>query len=337
MARTTMIAQLRLPLFFTAFLTVFASQLTSTPQAEATQIDLSLSIFYTDPTDDQSGGNWLVSAKSDSEGISGVSFSLQGISGGPFQWLLPSGEFSNGDDAGFTVQQSFQSPDGFRQFLASQSSNPTDGGLSGAFYQFGVQDNGSPMFPGADPAANQVGPNLPTLTTTTNVPWSVGDDPLGNSLWDSAGLIAAGQFGASQTPSFFESSTIQSSGSVFTTEGTAGVVGDRSLSSETTISMVVRTNLTNLTGDYNADGAVDAADYTVWRATLGASVTAGTGADGSGNGIVDEADFAVWRSNYGASGAGASASSATIPEPSSIALLLGCMLLSVGRQIRHRC
>ena len=30
-----------------------------------------------------------------------------------------------------------------------------------------------------------------------------------------------------------------------------------------------------LPGDYNADGHVDAADYTIWRDTLGQSVTAG--------------------------------------------------------------
>ena len=45
-----------------------------------------------------------------------------------------------------------------------------------------------------------------------------------------------------------------------------------------------------LTGDYNADGTVDAADYTVWRDTLRAERdAAGSGADGDGNGIVDDA------------------------------------------------
>lgn len=53
-----------------------------------------------------------------------------------------------------------------------------------------------------------------------------------------------------------------------------------------------------LDGDYNADGVVDAADYTVWRATQG-DTGSGLAADGSGNGVVDEADFIVWRSNYG--------------------------------------
>ena len=59
-------------------------------------------------------------------------------------------------------------------------------------------------------------------------------------------------------------------------------------------------------GDYNQDGKVDAADYTVWRNSLGANVAVFSGADGSGNGVVDQADYEVWKANYGtvATGAG---------------------------------
>ena len=39
-----------------------------------------------------------------------------------------------------------------------------------------------------------------------------------------------------------------------------------------------------LSGDYNQNNVVDAADYVLWRNTLGANVTPFTGADGSGNG-----------------------------------------------------
>lgn len=53
-------------------------------------------------------------------------------------------------------------------------------------------------------------------------------------------------------------------------------------------------------GDYNQNGVVDAADYTVWRDSLGDSVPAFTGADGDGNGIVDQQDYLVWRTNFGA-------------------------------------
>jgi hypothetical protein len=42
-------------------------------------------------------------------------------------------------------------------------------------------------------------------------------------------------------------------------------------------------------GDYNGNGIVDAADYTVWRDSLGQTGT-GLAADGDGNGVVDQAD-----------------------------------------------
>lgn len=52
-------------------------------------------------------------------------------------------------------------------------------------------------------------------------------------------------------------------------------------------------------GDYNNDGTVDAADYTVWRDTLGQVVLPYSGADGDGSGIVDAGDYAVWKANFG--------------------------------------
>ena len=61
-----------------------------------------------------------------------------------------------------------------------------------------------------------------------------------------------------------------------------------------------------LPGDYNFNGTVDAADYSVWRDTLGS--TTDLRADGSGNGLVDEDDYTVWKTNFGhtlGSGSGA--------------------------------
>ena len=55
-----------------------------------------------------------------------------------------------------------------------------------------------------------------------------------------------------------------------------------------------------LAGDFNGNGEVDAADYTVWRDSLGANVaTPYAGADGNGNGIIDQADYDVWLANFG--------------------------------------
>ncbi len=74
-------------------------------------------------------------------------------------------------------------------------------------------------------------------------------------------------------------------------------------------------------GDYNTDGVVDAADYSVWRDTLGS--TTDLRADGSGatygvpDGVVDEYDFAFWKSNYGhrADTTGATAGSSSSASP----------------------
>ena len=86
---------------------------------------------------------------------------------------------------------------------------------------------------------------------------------------------------------------------------------------------------TGIVGDYNGDGVVDAADYTVWRETLGS--TTRLAADGNGNGIVDSGDFEVWKANFGNhSGSGASAA---VPEPSTLALLVvGILVMSARRR-----
>lgn len=53
------------------------------------------------------------------------------------------------------------------------------------------------------------------------------------------------------------------------------------------------------TPDFNLDGRVDLADYTVWRDTLGAAVTPHTGADANGNGVVDANDYTIWKQYFG--------------------------------------
>lgn len=57
-------------------------------------------------------------------------------------------------------------------------------------------------------------------------------------------------------------------------------------------------NLPSLIGDYNEDGVVNAADYTVWRDAEG--VIGDHPADGDNDGFVNDADYDYWRLNYGA-------------------------------------
>lgn len=79
-----------------------------------------------------------------------------------------------------------------------------------------------------------------------------------------------------------------------------------------------------LPGDFNRNGAVDAADYIVWRKSFGQNVARGALAVGNGDGIVDEADYRVWRAHFGATlaGGGATSQGSAVPEPSSSLLLL---------------
>jgi hypothetical protein len=61
-----------------------------------------------------------------------------------------------------------------------------------------------------------------------------------------------------------------------------------------------------LLGDYTRDGTVDAADYVMWRKTLGTSaLPAYSWADGDGDTTIDNDDYGVWQENFGESLAGA--------------------------------
>jgi uncharacterized lipoprotein YddW (UPF0748 family) len=80
-----------------------------------------------------------------------------------------------------------------------------------------------------------------------------------------------------------------------------------------------------LVGDFNDDGKVDTADYTVWRDTVGTNVFSATGADGDGNGAITNADLDTWRRNFGRSLASAAVVVA-IPEPAAMPLLLLALL-----------
>ena len=87
-----------------------------------------------------------------------------------------------------------------------------------------------------------------------------------------------------------------------------------------------------ITGDYNGDFIVDLADYTVWRNTLGSTIEPFTGADGDGNGVVTTRDYRIWRSNFGRSRYNTSlASTASVPEPSALVLLLGIVMATIAR------
>jgi hypothetical protein len=78
-------------------------------------------------------------------------------------------------------------------------------------------------------------------------------------------------------------------------------------------------------GDFNRNDLVDAADYVIWRRSLGQNVSIGSGADGNNNGRIDTGDLAVWREHFGQSVSHTgSGQGAAVPEPSTTLMLLTC-------------
>ena len=78
------------------------------------------------------------------------------------------------------------------------------------------------------------------------------------------------------------------------TGGSLEVIGNNTLA-------VGRENLINydapVGADYNQDTVVDAADYVIWRNTLGSMID--LSADGDGSGTIGAPDYDIWRAGYG--------------------------------------
>lgn len=85
-----------------------------------------------------------------------------------------------------------------------------------------------------------------------------------------------------------------------------------------------------LDGDFNFDGVVDAADYTVWRDTV--QSTTDLAADADLDGVVGTVDRSIWADAYG-SPSGPETSGAGVPAPGAGTLVTGAaFLLSVWRR-----
>jgi hypothetical protein len=75
-------------------------------------------------------------------------------------------------------------------------------------------------------------------------------------------------------------------------------------------------------GDYNGNGIVDAADYVLWRNTMGQPISPpGNGADGDKSGTVDAIDYPFWRSRFGKL-IDRAQTGVSVPEPATNCLLL---------------
>ncbi len=93
-----------------------------------------------------------------------------------------------------------------------------------------------------------------------------------------------------------------------------------------------------LPGDYNNDNRVGAADYAVWRKSVG---TTNLAADGNGDGTIDTKDYDVWRAYFGqtftppgSSATGSPSALTTVPEQPSLLLIIP--FFAAGPAARYR-
>ena len=83
----------------------------------------------------------------------------------------------------------------------------------------------------------------------------------------------------------------------------------------------------SLPGDYNQDGALDAADYILWRKYEGTTRPLANDPIG---GTIGPNHYTQWRSRFGqTAGGGAGSSPSNVPEPASILLAMSCLAILI--------
>lgn len=119
----------------------------------------------------------------------------------------------------------------------------------------------------------------------------------GGEVYEGGGIIA--ENGAASTFTF--NSGMVSSVNANINNGSAFTVGDGG-SESATYHMKLGIGAPAV-GDYNQNGSVDVADYTVWRDMLN-QTGEDLAADGDDSGTVDQGDYNVWAMNFGQGSAG---------------------------------
>lgn len=93
-----------------------------------------------------------------------------------------------------------------------------------------------------------------------------------------------------------------------------------------------------LDGDYNRDGRVDTADYTLWRDSVGQRGS-GLVADANHDNVVDSNDYVAWQERFGfvaASAAGQSSLAHSSPEPAAVVQALTAAAIMFLSRCRSR-
>lgn len=107
--------------------------------------------------------------------------------------------------------------------------------------------------------------------------------------------------------------------------------GGEAVSGSLGIDNVIAIGSEGIAGDFNDDGLVNIADYTVWRDNLGGDEAALLNR-GNDNSVVDAGDYTIWKDNFGHS-APCEVDSLAIPEPSSAWLAL--LTVAFSRRLKR--
>lgn len=171
-----------------------------------------------------------------------------------------------------------------------------------------------------------------------------------NGSWNSlADQGVTGAQEANPTANFVSELVAESSDAIVLTPGQSYSLGDlfdEAGTADLELEFLLTSNA--VVGDYNGDGTVDAADYTVWRDNLGADGSLLPNRDPANAGVIGAADYTSWQTNFGLSSGqlevwdgvvsyeaiSGSAGLASVPEPTAASLLLISTLL-IGSRIRR--
>jgi hypothetical protein len=246
-------------------------------------VQVSLNLHYTDPGNQALGGKWFLIAKTNGpNGIAGISAYMTNINTSGIV-------YGNGGVPG----------DGY----AAPVTDMTLGAiLNNGEPFFGVFGSAVLLTYGQDTAN---GPIILDVGQGAGTPGNIAVDPLGDAEWNHAALIAKGAFGAA-APAFTSLGPNSTSANVFANSSTTPA---SNFGVDATVTTIVRALA--ISGDYNGDGSVDAADYVLWRkdpASYGGTTVG----------------YNTWRANFrDTSGSGSSAAAnSAVPEPATPMLLI---------------
>jgi autotransporter-associated beta strand protein len=196
--------------------------------------------------------------------------------------------------------------------------------------------DGGILAPGNSPGALRTGALTLSPNSVLNIEFGTVSDFLtvnGNLTLDGILNILPGDgFNAFGRDFFTYSGTLTNNGLTIGSVPAGFGPSDFSLDFSTPGEIAILGPSTTIAGDYNLNGVVDAADYTLYRDALGTNTSL---PNDTTPGSVNTADYTVWANNFTA---GPSAAAA-VPEPAAIVLLLpsgacGCLLSWIARRRR---